>query len=138
VICWRSGQSRAGELALKLTRAGHDLVRLHRAYLAMRGDIDALVAATPNAVVRKDGPPPSHPWERQLRDLECVVRESPEVQPPLPTWAGLKDREQRDRTHRLLQLRRRKRLTEEEQRELARMSREHRGTPALTTLRSEA
>lgn len=112
----------AREVALKLTRGGHDLVRLHRAYGAMRTDIDSLVRAVPDAVVRNDGPPPSHPWERQLRDLERVVRESPEVEPPLPRWAGLKDREQRDRTNRLLQLRRLKRLTEAEQDELDRLS----------------
>jgi hypothetical protein len=34
----------ARELARKLTRAGHELVQLHRAHLAMRTDIDALVA----------------------------------------------------------------------------------------------
>jgi hypothetical protein len=104
----------------------------------MRTDIDALVGAIPEAVVRSDGPAPSYAWERQLRNLEQAIRETPEVEPPLPRWTGLEQRQQRDRTHRLLQLRRRKRLTEEEQRELDRMSREHRGTPALTTLRSEA
>jgi hypothetical protein len=114
----------ARELALKLTRAGHEVIELHHAFVAMRSDIDALVGAVPDAVVHSDGPPPSHPWERQLRDLERVVRESPEVQPPLPTWAGLKDREQRDSTNRLLQLRRRKRLTQPEQDELDRINRE--------------
>jgi hypothetical protein len=43
----------------------------------------------------------------------------------LPRWSGLADRERRDRTHRLLQLRRRKRLTNEEQQELDRINHTH-------------
>ena len=119
----------AREVALQLTRAGHELVRAHHAYTAMRVEIDALVAATPNAVVRSDGPPPSHPWERQLRELERVVRESPKIEPPTPTWRGLKGREQRDQTNRLLQLGRRNRLTEAEQAEMDRLSQHRTATP---------
>jgi hypothetical protein len=77
----------------------------------MRTDIDSLVGAIPNAVVRSDGPAPSHAWERQLRELERAIRDAPEVEPPLPRWAGREEREHRDRTNRLLQLRRRKELT---------------------------
>jgi hypothetical protein len=86
----------ARELARKLTRAGHELVQLHRAHLAMRTDIDALVSAIPGAVPRSDGPPASHAWERQLRDLERVVKETPEVPAPLPRWSGLQHRQQQD------------------------------------------
>jgi hypothetical protein len=75
---------------------GHEFVRLHRAFVAMRSDIDSLVAAIPGAVPRTDGPPVSHPWERQLRDLERVVNETPEVPAPLPRWAGLHHRQQED------------------------------------------
>jgi hypothetical protein len=114
----------ARELALNLTRAGHELVRLHRAYLALRTDVDALVGAVPNAVPRADGPPPSYAWERQLKDLERAMLETPEVAPALPRWSGLEERQQHDRTHRLLQLRRRKRLTRPEQDELDRINRE--------------
>ena len=99
----------------------------------MRVEIDALVAATPNAVVRSDGPPPSHPWERHLKDLERAVRETPEVPAPLPTWAGLKGREQRDQTNRLLQLGRRKRLTEAEQAEMERLTQHRTVTPTVTS-----
>jgi hypothetical protein len=54
---------------------GLDKVRLHRAYIARRTDIDLLVGALPDAVVRSDGPAPSHAWERQLRDLVPAIRE---------------------------------------------------------------
>lgn len=84
------------------------------------------------------GPPASYPWERQVRDLERVVRESPEVPALTPSWGGLKERERHDQTHRLLQLGGSKRLTNEEQQELDRINREHAGAAAATTRRSEA
>jgi hypothetical protein len=115
----------AREVALQLTRAGHELVRAHHAYTSMRMEIDGLVAATPNAVPRLDGVSASYPWERELKDLARVVSETPEVEVPLPRWHGLADRERRDRTHRLLQLRRRKRLTDAEQQELDRINHTH-------------
>lgn len=124
----------ARELALNLTRAGHEVVRLHRDYVAMRTDIDALVATVPNAVVRSDGPTPRHAWERQLRDLERAIREAPEVAPPLPRWAGLEQRQQHDRTHRLLQLRRRKRPTDDEQAEIDRLNQDRVVTPPVAVL----
>jgi hypothetical protein len=86
----------ARELTLKLTRSGHEFIGLHRAYVAMRSDIDSLVGSIPGAVPRTDGPPAPHAWERQLRDLERVVKETPEVEPPLPRWAGLQHRQHED------------------------------------------
>jgi hypothetical protein len=119
----------AREVALQLTRAGHELVRAHHAFTAMRVEIDALVAATPNAVVRSDGPPAAHAWEPQLRDLERAIRETSAVEPPLPRWAGVEQRQQRDQTNRLLQLRRRKKLTGAEQDELEQLSQDRVVTP---------
>jgi hypothetical protein len=92
----------ARELALTLTRAGHDLIAAHRAYVAIRADIDSLVAATPNAVVRSDGPPATHAWEAQLLALERTIREAPEVEPPLPRWTGLEHRQHQEDVHRRL------------------------------------
>ncbi len=58
------------------------------------------MAAVPGATSRADGPQPSHPWERQLRDLERAVQETPEVPAPLPRWAGLEHRKQQDNANR--------------------------------------
>jgi hypothetical protein len=127
----------ARELALKLTRAGHELVRLHRAYLALRTDIDSLVGASPGAVVRSDGPPASHAWERQLRDLERAIREAPEVQPPLPRWAGLQHRQQQNAIHRRAGLLRRKKRSPEEEAELERLNQERVIAPAVAIVSEE-
>jgi hypothetical protein len=91
----------ARTLAERLTRAGLEVVQLHRAYRAMRTDIDSLVAAVPGATSRADGPDPSHPWESVLQDLARVTQEQPEVPPPLPQWAGLNHRHAQDHAHRL-------------------------------------
>jgi hypothetical protein len=93
-------EAEARELAAKLTSAGHEAIQLHRAYLTLRSEIDSLVAAVPGATSRADGPQPSHPWERQLRDLERAVQETPEVPAPLPRWAGLEHRKQQDNANR--------------------------------------
>jgi hypothetical protein len=108
------------ELALRLTRVGNEVVQLHRAYLARRMEVDALVAAIPGASPRTDGPPASYAWERQIKDLERAIRETPEVDPPLPRWHGLRHQQHTDAVHRSEQLKRKKRNTAEE-RELARL-----------------
>jgi hypothetical protein len=89
----------ARTLAERLTRAGLEVAELHRAYRAMRTDIDSLVAAVPGATSRADGPAPSHPWESVLQDLARVTQEHPEVPPPLPQWAGLSHRHAQDHAH---------------------------------------
>jgi len=76
-------------------------VRMHRAYRAMRTEIDTLVAAVPGATSRADGPAPSHPWEDHLRALERAIQEHPEVPPPLRRWVGVKNRELQDNANRL-------------------------------------
>jgi chromosome segregation ATPase len=93
-------EAEARELAANLTRAGLEAVRLNRAYLALRTEIDSLVAAVPGATSRADGPEPSHPWERQLRDLERAVQETPEVPAPVPRWPGLNQRQTEDNANR--------------------------------------
>jgi hypothetical protein len=112
-------EAEARELAVKLTGAGHEDVRLHRAYLALRTEIDGLVAAVPGATSRADGPEPSHPWEPQLRDLERVVREIPEVPAPLPRWEGLEHRQQQDNANRIERKRRAGELSVDDQAALA-------------------
>jgi hypothetical protein len=96
----------ARELALHLTRTGHDLVRLHRGYLEMRTEVDRLVGAVPGAVPRSDGPPAAYPWEREITALAHADRETPEVTAPLPQWRGLEYRQQEDAAARLLKAQR--------------------------------
>jgi hypothetical protein len=108
-------EAEAREVAAKLTSAGREAVRLNRAYLALRTEIDGLVAAVPGATSRADGPEPSHPWERQLRDLERAIQETPEVPAPLPTWKGLKQRQEQDNAHRVERLRRSGELSTDDQ-----------------------
>jgi hypothetical protein len=112
-------EAEARELAENLSRAGREVVQLHRAYLAMRMDIDSLVAAVPGATSRADGPEPSHPWERQLNDLGRVIAETPEVPAPLPRWAGLEHRQQQDNVNRIERQRRRGELSADDQAALA-------------------
>ena len=109
----------AREIAGELTRAGLEALRLHRAYRAMRSEIDSLVAAVPGATSRADGPEPSHPWEDQLQALARVIQENPEVPPPLPRWAGLEHREGQDHANLVERKRRRGELSADDQAALA-------------------
>jgi hypothetical protein len=109
----------ARHLAEQLTRAGLEAVRLHRAYRNMRTEIDSLVAGVVGATSRADGPAESYPWERQLRDLERAVRETPEVPAPLPRWAGLKHRQEQDNANAIEKQRRRGELSADDQAALA-------------------
>jgi ElaB/YqjD/DUF883 family membrane-anchored ribosome-binding protein len=115
----------ARTVAAELTASVHETLRLAKAYIAERQDVDRLVAKVDGATARADGPTPEHPWEAALKTLERAYQQSPKLEPPLPRWHGLADRERRDRTHSLLQLRRRKRLTDEEQQELDRINHTH-------------
>jgi hypothetical protein len=81
--------------------------------------IDGLVAAVPGATSRADGPEPSHPWERQLRDLERAVQETPEVPAPLPQWTGLKHRHEQDNANAIEKQRRAGELSVDDQAALA-------------------
>jgi hypothetical protein len=112
-------EAEARELAANLTGAGLEAVRLNRAYMALRTEIDGLVAAVPGATSRADGPEPSHPWERQLRDLERASQETPEVPAPLPRWAGLAHRQEQDNAARVERLRRSGELPADDQAALA-------------------
>jgi hypothetical protein len=112
-------EAKAHEATANLTRHGTEVVRANRAYLTLRTEIDRLVAGVAGATSRADGPEPSHPWERQLRDLERAVRETPEIPAPLPRWAGLKHREEQDNAARIEQRIRRGELSADDQATLA-------------------
>lgn len=96
------------ELAISLTRAAHEVVRLHRAYGAERSEIDRLVGLHEGASVRFDGPPSSHVWQRELDLLERAVRANQEVSAPEPTWRGLEHRRRENAIARVLRDRRQK------------------------------
>jgi hypothetical protein len=98
----------AREIAAGLTKAVAEVVQAHRAYVAERQHVDQLVSAVPEASTRADGVPSSYSWERELRELERVFRESPEAEPPRPRWSGVAYRRNMDSVHRELQARRRK------------------------------
>ena len=65
----RERESVARELAGKLTRAVHEVVRLNQAITAERVYLDQLIAAIPGLSPRDDGPPSEHPWEETLKQL---------------------------------------------------------------------
>jgi hypothetical protein len=94
-------EAEARQVAENLIRTAREAVQANRAYMALRMEIDSLVAAVPGATSRADGPAESHPWERQLRDLERAVQETPEVPAPLPRWTGLNQRQTEDNANRI-------------------------------------
>jgi hypothetical protein len=98
----------AREITDKLNAAVAETIQLHRSYLAERQEQDRAVAAVPGATPRMDGPPPSHPWERALRDLERSVREHQTLEPPLPRFLGIAHRRREDDVNRPEHLRRKK------------------------------
>jgi hypothetical protein len=108
----------ARTVALELSRAVAEALRLHRAYLTERQTMDQLVAAVPGATPRADGPEGSHPWEPALGQLARAYQQTPELEPPLPRWQGLEHRTAQDNSARRLQLQRRKKLTSAEEAEL--------------------
>jgi hypothetical protein len=112
----------ARTVALELSRAVGEVLKLQRAYVTERQTVDRLVAAVPGATPRADGPVPEHPWESALNYLERAYRQATKLEPPLPRWGGLQLREQQDTLSRFEKLRRRKRLTEDEQAEMERLS----------------
>ena len=117
------------KVTAELATSARETVRLARAYLAERQAVDQLVAAVPGATPRADGPPAAHPWERQLKDLERAIAETPELPPPLPRWQGLGNRKAEDSTARRLQLQRKKRRSAADQRELDRINQQLGITP---------
>jgi hypothetical protein len=117
--------------AVELTASVRETLRLSRAYLAERRAQDQLVAATPGASPRTDGPAAAHPWEAQLQALARAVSEVPEIPAPLPRWAGLEQRARQDGVNGRAKLRRKKKLTPEEERELARINSELGASPPV-------
>jgi hypothetical protein len=86
----------ARTVALEVSRAAGEVLKLHRAYVTERQTMDQLVAAVAGATPRADGHPPEHPWEAALRTLEGAHQQTPELKPSLPSWHGLQQREQQD------------------------------------------
>lgn len=78
----------ARELAAQLTASAHGLLRLNNQFVSERGIQNQLVAATPGATPRSDGPSSRHLWEDAIRELKRAVAAHGEVQPPLPRWAA--------------------------------------------------
>jgi chromosome segregation ATPase len=95
----RAGGART--LAADLTRAVAEVVRLNRSYQAERSLVDRLLAAA-GFEPRSDGPPASHAWESELRDLERAVRQHPAVDAPTPRWFGMRHRRAEDENARRL------------------------------------
>lgn len=114
----------ARALAIDLSRAVGEVLKLHRAYLTERQTMDQLVAAVPGATPRADGPEGSHPWEPALSQLARAYQQTPELEPPLPRWLGLEQRSQQDHIGRREKLRRKRKLTSEEEQELDTINRE--------------
>jgi hypothetical protein len=112
----------ARTVTLELAASVAETLRLAKVYVSERQAVDRLIAAVPGATPRADGPAPEHPWEPALKTLERAFTETPELEPPLPTWAGIEQRHRHDRTHRLLQLRRRDRLSDDERAELEKLN----------------
>jgi hypothetical protein len=113
----------ARTVAAELTASVRQTLMLAKAYVAERRTVDQLVAAVPGAIPRNDGPAPEHPWEHALRQLQRAHQETPELDPPLPRWTGLQQRQQEDDVNRRASLLRKRRLTESEQAELERLDR---------------
>jgi hypothetical protein len=112
----------ARTVTLELAASVAETLRLAKVYVSERQAVDRLIAAVPGATPRADGPAPEHPWEPALKTLERAFTETPELEPPLPSWAGIEQRHRHDRTHRLLQLRRRDRLSDDERAELEKLN----------------
>jgi hypothetical protein len=69
--------------------------------------------------------------------LDRAYQQTPELEPPLPRWAGLEHRKQQDAVGRFEMLRRGKRLTPAEQAEFDRLNQERTITPPVATVRKE-
>ena len=109
----------ARTVTLELAASVAETLRLAlKVYVSERQAVDRLVAAVPGATPRHDGPDPEHAWERALKALERAVHDTPQLKPLLPGWQGLDQRQQQDRIHRRVVLRRKRRLTPAEQAEL--------------------
>jgi hypothetical protein len=127
-------EPRALEVTATLNAAVAEVLRLNREYIAERTEQDRAVAAVPGASPRLDGPPGTHPWEQALQDLERVVRECPQLGPPVPTWRGVGHREQQNSVNRLERLRRKKRRDERDQAEIDHIGRELGLTPNVDVI----
>jgi hypothetical protein len=122
----------ARRVAADLTASVRQTLTLAKAYVAERRIVDQLVAAVPGATPRTDGPVPEHPWEHALRQLQRAHQGTPELDPPLPRWTGVQQRQQQDDVNRRVSLLRRKKLTPGEQAELERLEQGRVITPPVS------
>ena len=97
--------SEAERITARLNAGVLDVLSQHRALLNSRQSMDRILASA-GAEPRSDGAPPVHEWEQALTALQRVVATHPELASPRPRWHGKAAREERDRTHRLLQAQR--------------------------------
>ena len=108
--CWLSGNGRPHRHARAGGQRGRDAAAGEGVRVRTPGGRPAgrsRAGATP----RHDGPDPEHAWEPALKALERAVHDAPELEPPLPGWQGLDQRQQQDRVHRRAGLMRKRRLT---------------------------
>jgi hypothetical protein len=127
-------QQTARTVAAELTASVRQTLTLARAYVGERRTVDQLVSAVPGATPRTDGPAPEHPWEHALRQLQRAHQETPELDPPLPRWTGVQQRQQEDDVNRRAGLLRKRRLTATEQDELDRLNRGRVTTPPVSIM----
>lgn len=104
--------------AEKLTKTGHQLLEDARAVVQARAEVDAEVRAIPGCSPRHDGALAQHEWESAIGLFEKVVRLHPSVTPPLPRHSGRLARQAQDGEERRTKLKRARRRTPDEQREL--------------------
>ena len=109
---------RAEQAAADLTTAVHAVFEANRRYASVRAEVITWVMQQPGAQPISDGPPPQHPWEVAIHDLERTVRQKPELPAPRERWRGLRSIEHANREHRRLKLPRLPKRTHQEQREL--------------------
>jgi hypothetical protein len=127
----------ARTVTLELAASVAETLRLAKVYVSERQAVDRLVAAVPGATPRHDGPDPEHAWEAALKALERAAHDAPGLEPPLPSWQGLDQRQQQDRVHRRVGLQRKRRLTPAEQAELATLNNADRAPSATVEIVGE-
>jgi hypothetical protein len=102
----------ASETAKRLTHAVHEAVQLNRQYAEDRQGIQDLVNVITPGDGQMNGPLASHSWEEALKDLARLVRQTPELPPPLPRWLSKTWRQREDKTAQRIQEQRRRQLKE--------------------------
>jgi hypothetical protein len=108
-----------------------ETLRLAKVYVSEREAVDRLVAAVPGATPTPRRARPAAPVGAALKALERAIHDTPELEPPLPSWQGLEQRQQQDRVHRRAGLQRKRQLTSAEQAELEQLNADHAPSAAV-------